>query len=59
VITAYSLSQAAILLMFNIAFALVAVTWAFGWDRTARLMRLPGRHADVTTTPTAAQASAG
>ena len=45
VITAYSLSQAAILLVFNIAFGLVALTWAFGWDRTARLMRLPGRHA--------------
>ena len=43
VITAYSLSQAAILLLFNIAFGLVALTWAFGWDRTARLMRLPGR----------------
>jgi len=58
VITAYSLSQAAILLLFNIAFGLVALTWAFGWDRTARLMRLPGRRAD-TATPVAAQASAG
>ena len=59
VITAYSLSQAAILLLFNIAFGLVALTWAFGWDRTARLMRLPGRRADAATTPVAAQASAG
>ena len=59
VITAYSLSQAAILLLFNIAFGLVALTWAFGWDRTARLMRLPGRHAGSATTPAAAQASAG
>ena len=59
VITAYSLSQAAILLLFNIAFALVALTWAFGWDRTARLLRLPGRQADAATTPAAAQASAG
>ena len=58
VITAYSLSQAAILLLFNIAFGLVALTWAFGWDRTARLMRLPGRRADVATTPVAAPASA-
>jgi hypothetical protein len=58
VITAYSLSQAAILLLFNIAFGLVALTWAFGWDRTARLMRLPGRRADAATT-VAAQASAG
>ena len=58
VITAYSLSQAAILLVFNIAFGLVALTWAFGWDRTARLIRLPGRPAGATT-PTAAQASAG
>jgi hypothetical protein len=59
VITAYSLSQAAILLVFNIAFALVALTWAFGWDRTARLIRLPGRHASTVTVPTAPQASAG
>jgi hypothetical protein len=59
VITAYSLSQAAILLLFNIAFGLVALTWAIGWDRTARLLRLPGRQADAATTPAAAQASAG
>jgi hypothetical protein len=58
VITAYSLTQAAILLLFNLAFGLVALTWAFGWDRTARLMRLPGRRADVATTPVAAQATA-
>ena len=58
VITAYSLSQAAILLVFNIAFGLVALTWAFGWDRTARLMRLPGRHA-AGTVPVAPQVSAG
>ena len=58
VITAYSLSQAAILLVFNIAFGLVALTWAFGWDRTARLMRLPGRRG-AAATPVAAQASAG
>jgi hypothetical protein len=58
VITAYSLSQAAILLLFNIAFGLVALTWAFGWDRTARLVRLPGRRAEAATTPVAAQASA-
>jgi hypothetical protein len=43
VIAAYSLSQAAILLAFNIAFALIALTWAFGWERTTRLIRLPGR----------------
>ena len=59
VITAYSLSQAAILLLFNIAFGLVALTWAFGWDRTARLMRLSDRHAGAATTPAAAQSSAG
>jgi hypothetical protein len=59
VITAYSLSQAAILLVFNIAFALVALTWAFGWDRTARLIRLPGRHASTGAVPAAPQASAG
>ena len=57
VITAYSLSQAAILLVFNIAFGLIALTWAFGWDRTARLMRLPGRSAPVGTAPAAPHAS--
>ncbi len=59
VITAYSLSQAGILLVFNIAFGLVALTWAFGWDRTARLIRLPGRHASTVTVPVAPHASAG
>ena len=59
VITAYSLSQAAILLVFNIVFGLVALTWAFGWDRTARLIRLPGRHAAAGTAPVAPQVSAG
>jgi hypothetical protein len=59
VITAYSLSQAAILLVFNIAFGLVALTWTFGWDRTARLIRLPGQHAGAGTTSVASQASAG
>jgi len=59
VITAYSLSQAAILLVFNLAFGLVALTWAFGWDRTARLIRLPGRHAGTALEPAAPRASAG
>jgi hypothetical protein len=58
VITAYSLSQAAILLVFNLAFGLVALTWAFGWDRTARLIRLPGRHACTVLEPAAPRASA-
>jgi hypothetical protein len=58
VITAYSLSQAGILLLFNIAFGLVALTWAFGWDRTARLIRLPSRHA-AGKAPVAPQVSAG
>lgn len=51
VITAYSLSQAAILFVFNIVFGLVALTWAFGWDRTARLIRLPGRNAEPAPVP--------
>jgi hypothetical protein len=59
VITAYSLSQGAILLVFNIAFGLAALTWAFGWDRTARLIRLPGRHAGTAIEPLAPEASAG
>lgn len=53
VITAYSLSQAAILFVFNLAFGLVALTWAFGWDRTARLIRLPGRNAEAGPAPAA------
>jgi hypothetical protein len=51
VITAYSLSQAAILFVFNIAFGLVALTWAFGWERTTRLIRFPGRDADPAPAP--------
>jgi uncharacterized membrane protein YbhN (UPF0104 family) len=51
VITAYSLSQAAILLVFNIAFGLIALTWAFGWERTARLIRLPGRNGNPAPVP--------
>jgi uncharacterized membrane protein YbhN (UPF0104 family) len=53
VITAYSLSQAAILFVFNIAFGLIALTWAFGWERTARLIRLPRRNADPAPVPAA------
>ncbi len=53
VITAYSLSQAAILFVFNIAFGLVALTWAFGWERTARLIRLPGRRGAAGSLPAA------
>jgi hypothetical protein len=59
VITAYSLSQAAILLVFNITFGLVALTWAFGWDRTARLIRFRGRRDAVTVAIAAPRASAG
>jgi hypothetical protein len=42
-IVAYSLSQSALLFVFNIAFGLVALLWAFGWERTARFLRLPVR----------------
>jgi hypothetical protein len=59
VITAYSLSQAGILLLFNIVFGLVALIWAFGWDRTARLIRLPGRIARVAPVPATPRASLG
>jgi Lysylphosphatidylglycerol synthase TM region len=58
VITAYSLSQAGILLLFNLVFGLVALIWAFGWDRTARLIRLPGRITRVASAP-APRASVG
>jgi hypothetical protein len=57
VITAYSLSQAAILLVFNIAFGLIALIWAFGWDRTARLMRLPRRGNPMGPAPATPHAS--
>lgn len=42
-IVAYSLSQSAILLLFNLAFGFAALLWALGWQRTAHLLRLPGR----------------
>jgi uncharacterized membrane protein YbhN (UPF0104 family) len=51
VITAYSLSQAAILFVFNIAFGLIALIWALGWERTARLIRRPSRDAEVGPAP--------
>ncbi len=37
VITAYSLAQSAILLAFNVTFALAALAWAYGWERTRAL----------------------
>ena len=58
VITAYSLSQAAILFVFNITFGLLALTWAFGWERTVRLIRLPARARETGPVP-AAQAGLG
>jgi lysylphosphatidylglycerol synthase-like protein len=47
VIVSYSLAQAALLLAFNVAFGLAALTWAFGWSRAARLLvrRSPGHEA--------------
>jgi hypothetical protein len=59
VITAYSLSQSAILLIFNIAFGLAALIWAFGWERTARLVRLPWRGVDPAPMPATPPTSAG
>jgi hypothetical protein len=53
VIVAYSLSEATLLFAFNLLFALVALLWAFGWQRTARLLHLPGRPAEVSATPAA------
>lgn len=44
-IAAYSLAQAAILLAFNVAFALAALAWAFGWRRALDLLPRPGRGA--------------
>lgn len=38
-IVAYSLAQAAILLLFNVAFAVVAGAWAFGWRGLAGMLR--------------------
>jgi hypothetical protein len=59
VIAAYSLSQSAILLVFNIAFGLIAVTWAFGWERTTRLMRFPWRSVKALPAPSSPPAGAG
>jgi hypothetical protein len=59
VIAAYSLSQAAILFVFNIAFGLVALIWAFGRERTARLMRLSRRNAAPAPIPAAPQPGVG
>jgi hypothetical protein len=42
-IAAYSLAQAAILLAFNVAFALGALTWAYGRERTIGLILRPHR----------------
>jgi hypothetical protein len=57
-IVAYSLSQTAILLLFNLAFGFAALLWALGWDRTARLLRLPGRPSEHSA-PVAPGATAG
>ena len=43
VITAYSLAQSAILLAFNVTFALAALAWAYGWERTRALFPPPRR----------------
>jgi hypothetical protein len=59
VIAAYSLSQSAILFVFNILFALAALIWAFGWDRTVRLLKFPGRSRNPSAPPAAPQASVG
>lgn len=38
-ITAYSLSQSAILLVFNVLCGVLAVVWSLGWERTIGLFR--------------------
>ena len=38
VIIAYSLAQSAILLAFNVTFALSTLAWAYGWARTRTLL---------------------
>ena len=58
-ITAYSLAQGAILLLFNLAFGLVALVWAIGWERTARLIRFPAHEAKASRPPVASQVTAG
>jgi hypothetical protein len=50
VIAAYSLSQSAILLVFNVLCGVLALAWAFGWERTAGLIR-PGQADAETPTP--------
>jgi uncharacterized membrane protein YbhN (UPF0104 family) len=57
VVTAYSLTQAALLLLFNIAFGLVAMSWAFGWTATRTFLcrrgqeRAPAPPTDQTPVP--------
>lgn len=59
VIAAYSLSQSAILLVFNVVCGLLALTWAFGWERTTRLLRPGARDSEATSPSPVPQASAG
>jgi hypothetical protein len=47
VIVAYSLSEATLLFAFNLLFGLVALIWAFGWERTRQALRFPGRSAEA------------
>lgn len=58
VIAAYSLSQSAILLVFNVLCGVLALIWAFGWEWTSRLLR-PGSRAKKETPAPVPQASAG
>jgi hypothetical protein len=58
VITAYSLAQGAILLLFNLVFGFIALLWAFGWERTVRLIRFPSREAKSAPAPVPSQISA-
>lgn len=59
VITAYSLTQGAILLLFNLVFGLIALVWSIGWERTVRLLRFPAREAKAGSPPVAPQVTAG
>lgn len=58
VIAAYSLSQSAILLVFNVVCGVLALAWAFGWERTAKLLR-PGDEGEAGSPTPVPTPSAG
>jgi hypothetical protein len=57
VITAYSLAQSALLLIFNVLCGILAVLWVLGWDRTVGLFKRTRDRDAMPVMPTKANAS--